>query len=220
MTAPSGQNPSNTPLQPPGRFSVFRRVWRRVENGVFLFFFLLIVLYFLLQSPFVQNWLIGKATAFLSEELQTTVRLDKIDVGLFDNVILEGLYVEDLNKDTLLIARELRASLETNFFSILNNRLNFDEITLSGAQLRLKRPAGQAENNLQFILDYFAKPRAPNKPPAPFHLRVKTSGFLMSFFPIRTKYPANACVLRCPKEMSGFIALILEKIPPNWNRSR
>lgn len=173
MTAASGQNPPDTPLPPPGRFSLFRRIWRRIENGVFLFFFLLIVLYFVLQSPFVQNWLVGKATAFLSEELQTTVRLDRIDVGLFDNVILEGLYVEDRNQDTLLFARELRASLETNFFSILNNRLNFDEITLSSVQLRLKRPAGQAENNLQFILDYFAKPRAAGKPPAPFHLRIK-----------------------------------------------
>ncbi|MEY3249677.1 MAG: hypothetical protein RL742_1720, partial [Bacteroidota bacterium] len=173
MTAASGQNPPDTPLPPPGRFSLFRRIWRRIENGVFLFFFLFIVLYFVLQSPLVQNWLVGKATAFLSEELQTTVRLDRIDVGLFDNVILEGLYVEDRNQDTLLVARELRASLETNFFSILNNRLNFDEITLSSVQLRLKRPAGQAEHNAQFILDYFVKPRAPGKPPAPFHLRIK-----------------------------------------------
>ncbi len=173
MREDTGQKHTVKPTLPSGPLSVFRDIWRRVENIAFVIVLCLVALYFVLQSPLIQNWLIGKITAYFSEELQTTVRLDKVDIGLFDNLILEGLYVEDRKKDTLLIARELRASLETNFFSVLNDKLIFDEISLTGAQLKIKRPEGAAENNLQFILDYFAGPQSPDKPPAPFYLKVK-----------------------------------------------
>jgi len=65
--------------------ALLRNLWRRLENIMFGLVLLLIILYFILQMPAVQNWLIGKVTNYLSDELKTKVELRHIDVAFFDN---------------------------------------------------------------------------------------------------------------------------------------
>jgi hypothetical protein len=55
-----------------------------------------IVLTLLVDLPSVQNYLIDKATAFLSKKIETTVSIDKIRVGVLGTLRVEGLYVEDV----------------------------------------------------------------------------------------------------------------------------
>ena len=65
----------------------------------------------------------------------------------------------DLNGDTLLYAGQLTAGLNSNIFTLFRNKLEFNEITLDKARINIRRPEGQADNNLQFILDYFSSPQ-------------------------------------------------------------
>ena len=172
--APSSPDQSTTP----GPFAmrvwmVLRRLWRRVENIVFGVVLALIVFYFILQSSVVQNWLIGKITGYLSDELHTTVEIRRVDISFFDNLILEGFYVADLRGDTLLFAQSLKAGLNSNIFTLLGNRLEFNEISLTKARFNLRRAEGEYENNLQFILDYFAGETKPKSEPAPLHIRIQ-----------------------------------------------
>jgi len=152
---------------------ILRRIWRRVENMVFGVVLALIVFYFILQSSVVQNWLIGKISGYLSDELQTTVEVRRVDFSFFDNLILEGFYVADLRGDTLLFAQSLKAGLNSNVFTLLGNRLEFNEISLTKARFNLRRAEGEYEHNLQFILDYFAGETKPKSEPAPFHIRIQ-----------------------------------------------
>lgn len=164
-----------TPAPASTMLALFRRVWRRIENFVFGFILFFVVLYFVLQLPFVQNWLIGKITAYLSDELHTTVQIRHVDISFFDNLVLEGFYVQDLQGDTLLYAGELTAGLNTNIFSLLSgNKLEFNEITLSNTRINILRAEGAHEDNLQFLIDYFSgsKPK-PERKPAPFRIRVQ-----------------------------------------------
>lgn len=154
--------------------SYTRRFWRRVENFVFSVALFLVVLYFILQLPVVQNWIIGKITGYLSDELQTKVEIRHVDISLFDNLVLEGFYVEDLNGDTLLYAGQLTAGLNSNIFTLFRNKLEFNEISLDKARFNIRRPEGQADNNLQFILDYFSGSQPKKKKnQAPFQIRIQ-----------------------------------------------
>ncbi len=159
----------------PARWLWLRRAWRRMENITFGIVSVLIFLYFVLQSSAFQNWIIGKITAYLSEELETTVAIQRVDISFFDNLVLENFYVADQKGDTLLYAERFKAGLNSNIFSLLGNRLEFNEISLSHARINIRRLEGDATTNLQFILDYFgaSKPK-PDKKPSALRLKVQS----------------------------------------------
>lgn len=152
-----------------------RRGWRRIENLVFGVVLTLITLYFVLQLSVVQNWIIGKITGYLSTELNTEVRIRRVDISLFDNLVLEGFYVADQQGDTLLYADKLVAGLNSNIFTLFRDKLEFNEISLEKARFNIRRGEDQSDTNLQFILDYFdsGPSRQPRKK-TPFRIRVQT----------------------------------------------
>jgi hypothetical protein len=154
--------------------SLARAIWRRIENIVFGIVLFFIVLYLVMQMPSVQNWLVGKVAAHLSDELHTTVQVRGVNISFFDHLVLEGLYVQDLKGDTLLYAGELTAGLNSNIFTFFANKLEFSEINLSEARFNIRRKEGEYDNNLQFLLDYLSsEPKSPPKKPVPFKVRIQ-----------------------------------------------
>lgn len=173
-TPKAHSEPEGTDNARPRWQAVLRRLWRRLENVAFVVVATLIFLYFLLQSTAVQNWVIGKITGYLSGELETTVEIQHVDISFFDNVVLDGLFVADRRGDTLIYAERFKVGLNSNIFSLLRNRLEINEVSLSRARVNIRKLEGDTTTNLQFLLDYFAgSPPDPNKKPAPFQLRVQ-----------------------------------------------
>ena len=70
-----------------------------------------IVLTLLIDLPSVQNYLVDRATAFLSKKMETTVSIGKIRLGALGSLRVEGLYVEDYQQDTLLYVDKLKIYL-------------------------------------------------------------------------------------------------------------
>lgn len=149
---------------------------RRVLSifGRFLLFLLLLVLLpiLLFQIPAVQNYGAQKLTHYLSNEWKTDVMVDKVYLGLFYEVNLEKLYVEDLKGDTLFYAGEFNVDHE-GVLDIAFREFTISSIVLRDAVLQPKRVNG--EENFQFLVDYFT-PEQTNtggEPPAPFRLNVR-----------------------------------------------
>ncbi len=151
------------------------RIWRRIENIAFGCLILLLVLYFVLQSSWVQNWLIQRVAGYLSEELNTTVTVGHIDIAFFDNILLEQVYIADQRGDTLLYAGQLAAGVKGNFFSAIYRKLEFTDITLSRAKVYARRYEETYDFNYDFFIDYFSGPKSnkPKKPKPPFNVRVR-----------------------------------------------
>jgi hypothetical protein len=185
MTEHSTPQQEPLPPQQPATYvwRLLRGILRRVENFLFVLVILLVAFYFVLQLPVVQNWMVNKTTTFLSEQLGTRVELKRVDIEFFDNVVLENLYVEDLNGDTLLYAQKFTAGLTGNFFSVLWNRLEFSEVSLSHARIHLKKKADERRGNLNALLakldDIFGsgKPKKPKKA-APFSVKIQNLNLL------------------------------------------
>ncbi len=171
---PNTSVPPSVPAQP----SRFRRWWRAFENGLFLLALLTALLYFVLQLPPVQNWIVAKVTAQLEEDFQTKVRIQRLNVSFFDNVVLEGLYIEDQLGDTLLYAESFSAGLNSNVVSLIGGGAwEFNEVSLQHARFYLRRYEGQQADNLQFLIDYFTGQKKPNpdRKPGRFKLRIQNA---------------------------------------------
>ncbi len=141
--------------------------WRKVENTLFGLVLFVVTLYFLLQMPAVQNWIIGKVAGYLSDEWETKVAIQRIDIDFFDNIVLDGLYIQSLKGDTLLYAGKVNAGMKYNFFSFFSNKVEFTDIGLSNAQINIRRAEGEPRNSLDEFLAKISKPSGNrNKSPS------------------------------------------------------
>lgn len=113
---------------------------------------LLVAAVLLVQTSLVQNWLVGKATYRLSKALKTRVSIKHVDFSLFNKMQLQGTYVEDRNKDTLLYAGSLNVRITDWFF--LKDAAELKYIGLDDATIRLTRT--DSIWNYQFLADFFA----------------------------------------------------------------
>lgn len=104
----------------------------------------------------VQTWAAKKATRYLSDELQTTVSIKSLYIRPFSTVVIEGLYILDKKKDTLLNTPKL--AVDVNGFSIFNSikqrLITFSAIELDNGSFYLKKQK-DSTTNLDFIINYF-----------------------------------------------------------------
>ncbi|HET8828151.1 MAG TPA: translocation/assembly module TamB domain-containing protein, partial [Pelobium sp.] len=110
-------------------------------------------LIFSLQFKSVQTWAAKKAAIFLSEELNTQVKIESLYLKPFKSLVLEGFYIADLDKDTLLNAPKL--TVDINYFAPFTERkIILEHIELDNSTFHLKSYK-DSTTNLSFIINYF-----------------------------------------------------------------
>lgn len=135
---------------------MFRKVRRILlkSTGILLLILVLlgVGLYFAIQSYSFQTWLGHKTGNYLSEELGATVAIEKIKLDLFTRAELEGVFVTDKHKDTLLKGTVL---VDIRDFDYKKQSLRLQKITLQNTDARLIKYKGDSTLNFQFLADYF-----------------------------------------------------------------
>ena len=128
------------------------------------------ILLLLFQYKPVQTWAAKKATAYLSEKLNTKIDIKGLYLKPFTSIVLDSLYVLDKQKDTLLSTPELTIDLNSFslFSSIRNKTIDFKLIQLDNGSAYLKKQK-DSTSNLDFIINYFSSPdtakiKTPSKP--------------------------------------------------------
>lgn len=125
----------------------------------------------LVNVTVVQNFLVGRITASLSAKLHTDVSVRHVRFTLFDKFTLDGTYIADQHKDTLLYADHLTVNV-TNFF-FLKPKTYLWYVGLDHATIRLKRLPGDSTWNYQFLLDALASPDTTGGPGNPPNLDIR-----------------------------------------------
>ena len=110
----------------------------------------------LFQYKPVQTWAAQKAAGYLSEKLHTKIAIKSLYVKPFSTVVIEGLFVLDQQKDTILNSPKLQVNINgfSLFSSIKAKKIDFSLIQLDNASVYLKRQK-DSTSNLKFIMDYF-----------------------------------------------------------------
>lgn len=110
----------------------------------------------LINTVFVQNWLVKKVTGRLSKDLNTTVKIAHLNFNLamFNKMSLEGTLVKDHNKDTLLYAGKVNVRITDWFF--LQDTIVLKYIGLQDAFINMHRT--DSVWNYTFLSNYFSSP--------------------------------------------------------------
>ncbi|MEZ4928694.1 MAG: translocation/assembly module TamB domain-containing protein [Chitinophagales bacterium] len=114
---------------------------------------LLLVLLLLLKLPYVQTQLAKTALKFVSKKTNATIKLDKLSINFVDKVGLEGLYIEDLNKDTLLYTQNLDVNM--SILHLLKGKIYIDKVLLNNTVANIYQQH-DSTFNFQFLIDAFA----------------------------------------------------------------
>ena len=136
------------------RRSLLRRLLRVVGRGLLTLFIILLILFFLIQTPFVQNIVRGKVENYLSRKLKTRVRIGGLDIAFFRSVTLRNVYVEDRQRDTLVSAGLI--DVQVRMLGLLNHHLDIGQIHLEDVTAKIRRELPDTAFNFQFIVDAFA----------------------------------------------------------------
>ncbi|HEY0892919.1 MAG TPA: hypothetical protein VGE32_07655, partial [Cellvibrio sp.] len=125
----------------------------KILGRVFLsILLLLIVIWAFLQTDWGQNWLARQVTGRLSKDLQTKISIDHVSIGFFNRMELEGVYVEDQKKDTLLYAGAVKVRITDWFF--FKDKAVLEYIGLENAVINFNRT--DSVWNYGFLANYFA----------------------------------------------------------------
>ena len=128
--------------------------------AVLLLIILPMVLSLLLDIPAVQNYVVQKAVRMVSRKLETTVSIDRVDIGLFSRVKIKGFYVEDYQRDTLLYVGSLDAYITG--LGIFGGGVVLSRGEIGGAKLYL-RETPEGEMNIKQIVNRISDPDKPRK---------------------------------------------------------
>jgi len=127
-----------------------------------------ILLAFLIRTSAVQTYLGGLATDYLSSELNTEIRIGKVDVTFINRVQLKDVYIEDLKKDTLASIAVIDVRIGS-----LGDPIVLREASIENGRIGINRDKKTGDFNFDFIADYFddGKPKNPNSKPTALEIK-------------------------------------------------
>ncbi|HBI02009.1 MAG TPA: hypothetical protein DDY18_10350 [Flavobacterium sp.] len=136
------------------------RILLWIIGSIVLTFLLLVIL---LQVPAVQNFVKDKAVSYLEDKIKTKVSIDRIEIGLPKNVIVEGIYLQDQQKDTLLYGEKVLVNI--SLFKLISSKVQIENVELTGVVANINRN-GEGEFNFDYIINAFAseEPKPESEP--------------------------------------------------------
>ena len=104
--------------------------------GSLLFLFIAVAV--MIQIPAIQNFLIHKATVYVSTKTHTKVEIERIGITFPTAVFINGLFLEDKSQDTLLYAGKIKVDM--SMFGLIKNNINLQSVALSDFTLNFPAP--------------------------------------------------------------------------------
>lgn len=108
----------------------------------------------LIRLPSVQNYITHKAAAFVSSKTHTRIGLQRLYIGFPKSIVLEGLFAEDLQHDTLLYLGKLDVDIDLP--ALLGHEVNVNSLLLADLNTHIKRSLPDSTFNFNFFIKAFA----------------------------------------------------------------
>ena len=113
--------------------------------------FINVLLMTLTHLPVFQEWLGERVAHALGQQLGTSVSIERLDLGFFNRVIVDGLQVDDQQQRRLLDVG--RMSLRVDLLPLAEGRVVISSVQLFNARATLLRRDSLSAPNYQFIVD-------------------------------------------------------------------
>lgn len=122
-------------------------------------------LVFSLQIPSVQNFVKDKLIHYLEEKIQTKVSLERMYVGFPNSLVMENLFLEGKDIDTLLYVKSFDVGLDIP--KLLQRKVNLTSIDLEKIRANVVRDKN-GTFNFDYIIDAFATDEEEETDSKPF----------------------------------------------------
>jgi hypothetical protein len=114
---------------------------------------LLIALLLLLQTNWSKSYIKEKLQTYLSQKTNTQFVIHSLDYSLPNWVELNGVYVSDLSKDTLLYGKQIR--VDVAMLKLIAGKCEINKVLLDDVYINLSNKVNDSVFNYQFIVDAF-----------------------------------------------------------------
>jgi hypothetical protein len=141
--------------------SVLKKIGKGIGIFILSILVLIVLILVLIQTGPVQNFGRKKIVSFLENKLKTEVDIKRLSIDFPKMLVLEGVYIEDLTKDTLIAGNQLKVDID--MFKLVSGEIQINEINLNGITAKIKRQLPDKVFNYQFIVDAFATPEKTPK---------------------------------------------------------
>lgn len=118
-------------------------------------------LFALLKLPSVQGFIGSEIAIALSEKLGTRVSVGKVNIGLFDRIVIDDVCILDQSHKDMLNAK--RISAKFSLPQLAQGKILINSAQLIGAKFRLYQPTPNDKPNFQFVLDSLASKDSTKK---------------------------------------------------------
>ena len=108
----------------------------------------------MLQIPYIRTKVASIASTELSNYLGVPVKIGKVDIGWFNRIVLDNVYLADQERKPLFVANHVAAGFEA--LPLLKGKMVFTTVQLFGFTLNLEKKTPESKLNLQFVIDAFA----------------------------------------------------------------
>ncbi len=108
----------------------------------------------MLNIPYFQRKMTVVVTEQLEEILDTKLSIKRIDIGLLNRLVIDGLQVKDQRNRPLLTVSRFSASFE--ILPLFQGKISIRSVQLYGMNASLYKTAEEAPLNCQFLIDAFS----------------------------------------------------------------
>lgn len=135
-----------------------------VAIGFFVFLGIVILnvlLYLLLLIPSVQQSALRFALNKIRPIIKTEIKIDRIQLHLFNQVQLDEFYLEDRSGDTLLYAKNFSATIDP--WKLFQKKVVIQSIALDRFTVHVNRENPNSDFNYQFLINAFSSKDTTNE---------------------------------------------------------
>ena len=118
-------------------------------------FSLLLTLFVLLRNPTVQTYTAQIAAEYLSEKLNTEIRIKELTVTAFFDIVIKGVDVKDLHQKSMIQAERIQLNIKKS--SIRNREIGLNKIFLDRCSFNLVVYETDTITNIEALLNVFQK---------------------------------------------------------------
>lgn len=126
--------------------------------GLLAFLFLIILL---LRIPRVQQEVTNYAASYFTKKTGASASIDRLLITFDGQLWIQGLYIEDLEGDTLIYFQNLEAGIAVQ--SLFDNEVHLTNFSLDGLKANIHRKSDKPFN-YQFIMEAFKPEKKPEDP--------------------------------------------------------
>ncbi len=124
----------------------------------------------LLNIPAVKRVVTEKASEILSTKLGTEVYISKVDISIFNRIIIDGIDVKDQSGKDLLAAPRISASW--SWIDLMRGQISISSAQIFGMKANLYKKTSSSKTNFQFIIDSLSSKE--KKEPSKLNLKISS----------------------------------------------